>query len=54
MYRDQLDKMKVNEVMNVFANVQQWRNNATSLHKSTGKVFHIKTFSDYTMIIRLV
>lgn len=54
MYRDQLDKLKVNEVMNVFANVQQWRNNATALHKSTGKIFHIKQFPEYTMIIRLL
>lgn len=54
MYKEQLDKLAVNEVMNVFANVQVWRNNATKLHKETGKVFHIKNFSDYTMIIRLV
>lgn len=54
MYRDQLDKLKVNEVMNVFANIQQWRNNATALRKDTGKVFHIKKFPDYIMIIRLV
>jgi hypothetical protein len=54
MYKDQLNELKVNQVMNVFANVQVWRNNATKLHKESGKMFHIKRFKDYTMIIRLV
>lgn len=54
MYREQLDKLAVNDVLNVFANVQVWRNNATRLHQATGKIFHIKTMKGYTMIIRLV
>jgi hypothetical protein len=53
MYREQLDNLKINEVMNVFANAQVWRNNATRLHKSSGKIFHIKKMKDHTMIIRL-
>lgn len=54
MYKERLNQLKVNEMMNVFGNVQQWRNNATSLRKETGKVFHIKRFPDYTLIIRIV
>jgi hypothetical protein len=54
MYREKLENLKVNQVMNVFANVQVWRNNATMLHKETGKVFHIKNMKDHTMIIRLL
>ena len=53
MYREQLENLKINEVMNVFANVQVWRNNATRLLKESGKVFHIKNMKDHTMIIRL-
>jgi hypothetical protein len=53
MYRKQLENLKINEVMNVFANVQVWRNNASKLHKESGKVFHIKNLKDHTMIIRL-
>ena len=54
MYREILEKLQVNQVMNVFANVQVWRNNATKLSKEKGKVFHIKNMKDHTMIIRLV
>lgn len=54
MYKEILNKLNVNEMMNVFGNVQQWRNNATSLRKETGKVFHIKRFPNYTLIIRIV
>jgi hypothetical protein len=53
MYREQLENLKINEVMNVFANAQVWRNNASRLHKESGKVFHIKNMIEYTMIIRL-
>jgi hypothetical protein len=54
MYREILENLKVNQVMNVFANVQVWRNNASRLSKDKGKVFHIKNMKDHTMIIRLV
>jgi hypothetical protein len=54
MYRDQLENLKINEVINVNHNVQVWRNNATKLHKESGKIFHIKNLGDKTMIIRLV
>jgi len=53
MYKEQLENLKINEVMNVFDNVQVWRNNASKLHKESGKIFHIRNLSDCTMIIRI-
>jgi hypothetical protein len=39
MYKEELEDLKINQVMKVFENPQVWRNNATRLHKETEKVF---------------
>jgi hypothetical protein len=54
MYKEQLEDLKINQVIKVFENPQVWRNNATRLHKETQKLFHIKKMKDHTMIIRIL
>ena len=53
MYKEELEDLKINQVIKVFENTQVWRNNASRLHKERSKVFHIKKMKDHTMIIRL-
>ena len=53
MYKEELEDLKINQVIKVFENTQVWRNNASRLHKESSKVFHIKKMKDHTMIIRL-
>lgn len=54
MYREKLESLRVNQAINVDQNIQVWRNNATKLHKETGKIFHIKKIKGFALIIRLV